>query len=136
MVRFAFSAPDAASDQPMPRLPAIFSNGDHAVSVEGLVDSGSTINLLPYDYGLALGMVWDEHLVELKLTGALAQFEARAASVWMSSASLTGPEPVHLAVAWTRSNDARVIFGQINFFMEFNVCIYRSQNYFEVWRRE
>ena len=100
------------------------------------MDTGSTINVLPYDYGLALGMVWEEHVVELKLTGALALYEARAASAWMRNVSLTGPEPVHLAVAWTRSEDAPVIFGQINFLVEFNVCIYRSQNYFDVWPRD
>ncbi len=38
--------------------------------------------------------------------------------------------------AWADSNDVPVLLGQTNFFMEFNVCFYRSQNYFEVWRRD
>lgn len=120
----------------MPRLPVVFSLGNLSISGVGLVDTGSTINVLPYAYGLALGLVWEEHVVELELTGALAQHEARAASVWMSNDRLTGADSVHLAVAWTRADDAPVIFGQINFFMEFNVCFYRSQNYFEIWRRD
>lgn len=136
MARFEFAASQTDSGQLMPRLPVIFDHGNRSILGAGLVDTGSTINVLPYDYGLALGMVWEEHVVELKLTGALAQHEARAASVWMRNASLTGPNPVHLAVAWTRADDAPVIFGQINFLMEFNVCLYRSQNYFEVWRRD
>lgn len=136
MARFAYSVSDAASGQVMPRLPMIFSHNDRSISVEGLVDTGSSINLLPFSYGVALGLIWEEHVVELTLTGALARYEARAASVWASNALLTGPSPVHLAMAWTRSDDARIVFGQINFFMEFNACFYRTQNYFEVWRRD
>jgi len=136
MARFAYTAAETAPGQLMPRLIMNLSNGNRSIPVEGLIDSGSTINVLPYDYGLALGLIWDEHIVELTLTGALAQYEARAASVWASNSHLTGHSPVHLAVAWTRADDAPVIFGQTNFFMEFNVCFYRSRNYFDVWRRD
>lgn len=40
--------------------------------------------------------------------------------------------PVRLAFAWAKSNDPPVILGQLNFFMEFDVCFYRSQLGFEV----
>jgi hypothetical protein len=39
---------------------------------------------------------------------------------------------VRLAFAWTQSGDVPVILGQVNFFMEFDVCFYRSQQAFEV----
>ena len=79
-------------------------------------------------------MDWDKQNVELTLTGALANYEARASFVFASNSQITGPSSVQLAVAWTKSEDAPVIFGQTNFLMEFNVCFYRSQNIFEVWR--
>jgi hypothetical protein len=34
--------------------------GDRLVETIGLVDSGATINVLPYEIGLQLGSIWDE----------------------------------------------------------------------------
>jgi hypothetical protein len=39
---------------------------------------------------------------------------------------------VRLAFAWIRANDVPLILGQTNFFMEFDVCFYRSKLEFEV----
>ncbi len=136
MARFPYTAAASYPSQLMPRLPMVYSYGNRSISVNDLVDTGSTINVMPYDYGLALGLIWDEHTIELTLTGALAEYEAKATTVWASHPQLTGPDPVHLALAWTRANDAPIIFGQTNFFMEFKVCFYRSENYFDVWRQE
>lgn len=41
-------------------------------------------------------------------------------------------EPVRLAFAWVKGKDVPLILGQTNFFMEFNVCFYRSKLEFEV----
>ena len=134
MARFAYTLSSGAFTRALPRVPMELSHGNRSVEVEGLVDTGSTINVLPFDYGLSLGMVWEEHNIPLTLTGALANYEARAAFIWASNARLTGHNPVQLSVAWTASNDVPVILGQTNFLMEFNVCFYLSQSYFEVWR--
>ena len=40
--------------------------------------------------------------------------------------------PVRLAFAWSRSDNVPLILGQMNFFMEFDICFYRSQLEFEV----
>lgn len=40
--------------------------------------------------------------------------------------------PIRLAFAWSRSDDAPLILGQMNFFMESDVCFYRSQMEFEI----
>lgn len=40
--------------------------------------------------------------------------------------------PARLAFAWTKSTQVPVILGQVNFFMEFDVCFYRSQLAFDV----
>ena len=39
---------------------------------------------------------------------------------------------VRLVFAWTQAENAPAIFGQMNFFLEFDVCFYRSQNMFDV----
>jgi hypothetical protein len=44
--------------------------------------------------------------------------------------------PVRLAFAWSRSDDVPLILGQVNFFMEFDVCFYRSKLEFDVRPRE
>ena len=41
-------------------------------------------------------------------------------------------EPVQLAFAWTQAMNVPLILGQVNFFMEFNICFYRSQLQFEI----
>jgi hypothetical protein len=39
---------------------------------------------------------------------------------------------VRLAFAWVRESGVPLILGQTNFFMEFDVCFYRSRLEFEV----
>ena len=135
MARFPYTSAGPHSSRLMPRLPMVLSYGRRSIQVAGLVDTGSTINVIPYDDGLALGMIWEAQRVPLTLTGALANYEARAVFVSASNPDITGPSRVQLAVAWTRSVEAPVIFGQTNFFLEFNVCFYGSENIFEVWRK-
>jgi hypothetical protein len=59
----------------------------------------------------------------------LAQFEARALLV---SAAVGPFAPVRLVFAWTQVLNVPVLLGQVNFFMEFDVCFYRSQLAFEI----
>jgi hypothetical protein len=39
---------------------------------------------------------------------------------------------VRLAFAWAKTDAVPVLLGQVNFFMEFDVCFYRSRLVFEV----
>jgi hypothetical protein len=48
-----------------------------SIPAQALLDTGSTVNLLPYDIGLQLGVVWEEQTVRLPLAGNLAKVEAR-----------------------------------------------------------
>jgi hypothetical protein len=41
-------------------------------------------------------------------------------------------KPVQLVFAWTRATNVPLLLGQVNFFMEFDVCFYCSQLSFEV----
>lgn len=134
MSRFAFTTSERSPGQPMPWVEIALGYDDRWVSILGLIDSGSPITVLPWTYGLDLGMRWEDQRIALNLGGAYRNVEARAAFVMASHSSVTGSRPIRLAVAWARSNDLPVIFGQTNFLMELNVCFYRSQGYFDLWR--
>ncbi|MCL0061122.1 hypothetical protein M1N88_04600 [Dehalococcoidia bacterium] len=79
-----------------------------SLSASGLLDTGATVNVLPYEIGRQLRAIWDRQTTPLRLTGNLARFEARALIV---SATVGEFAPVRLAFAWTRaSNVPRIIW--------------------------
>ncbi|MFQ5859374.1 MAG: aspartyl protease family protein [Anaerolineae bacterium] len=129
--RFPYAAaesgrPDASL---LAYLPITLRHQGHSVPVSGLLDTGSTVNVLPYSVGLQLGLVWEEETTPVHLTGNLAKLPARAV---IASGQVESFPPVELAFAWTQSTEVPVILGQVNFFMEFDVCFFRSQSAFEV----
>ena len=112
-----------------PYLPITLTYQGQSVTISGLLDTGSMVNVLPYQVGVELGAVWEQQKTPLQLTGNLARYEARALVV---SATVGRFEPVQLVFAWTQTTDVPLLLGQVNFFMEFDVCFYRSQLSFEV----
>ena len=129
--RFPFVAADGHLVEAgfLPQLPITLAYQDHSVSASGLLDTGATVNVMPYQIGLELGAIWEEGAASLRLSGNLAQYEARPVVV---AAAVGRFSPVRLAFAWTQTDDVPLILGQVNFFMEFDVCFYRSQRYFEI----
>jgi hypothetical protein len=125
-VEFPFS-----DDEVLPTIPIILSYPDSSVSANALLDTGSTVNLLPYDIGLQLGAIWDQQIVRLPLAGNLARVEARGLFVQVKIANL---EPVRLAFAWAKASQIPLILGQTNFFREFDVCLQRSRCTIEIIR--
>lgn len=103
--------------------------GPNAVPVSGLLDTGATVNVLPYSVGERLGVVWDQQTTPVTLTGNLAACEARALVV---TAQVGKFPPVRLVFAWARTEAVPVLLGQVNFFMEFDVCFFRSRSLFEI----
>jgi len=99
------------------------------VSELALLDSGAAINVLPLDVGLRLGATWEHQATPVQLTGNLASSEAR---VLVVSAVIGNFSPVRFTFAWSRSNSLPVILGQVNFFLEFDVCFFRSRSLFEI----
>lgn len=61
----------------MPYLPLKLSRGTETTEVLGLVDSGATINVLPYQVGLKLGAVWENQTPLFQLGGNLGNYESR-----------------------------------------------------------
>lgn len=98
-----------------------------------LVDTGASVNVLPYEVGVQLGAIWENQTVSIPLSGNLAQNESRGLVI---SGVVDPFSPVLLAFAWTQSNDVPVILGHMNFFAEFNVCVYRHELAFEICPRK
>jgi len=122
-------ANSAETEGVLPYLPVALSLEKRIIQVEALLDSGASVNVLPYTIGLQLGAIWDAQTTPLQLAGNLARAEARGLLVMAQIASF---EPIRLVFAWTRSDNIPVIMGQMNFFQTFNVCFFRSQFTFEI----
>jgi hypothetical protein len=113
----------------MPYLPLTLGYNDHSLNVEGLLDTGASVNVLPYEIGTQLGFIWENETLSVMLAGNLARFEARAVVV---DAQVSSFPIINLAFAWTQATNVPLILGQANFFFEFDVCFFRACSEFEI----
>ncbi len=106
-------------------------HGTRTINRSALVDSDSTINVLPYKDGRDIGLSWETQRVPLKEEGFL-----RGAPVYaILLTAFLGPFPsVELAFAWTRKGRdiVRLILGQVNFFENFDVTFRGREKTFEI----
>lgn len=130
-MRFRCSTTDPSQNEfdSLPRLPLILRREGRTVEALALVDSGATVNVMPYELGLQLGATWDDSRAIIQLSGNLGN---QPATPFPAMVQVGDIAPVQLAFAWTTSPNAPLILGQTNFFMEFDVCFYRSKMEFEV----
>jgi hypothetical protein len=126
---YTVTAPTQNEFDSLPRLPLTLQLDHRRVEAVGLVDSGATVNVLPYDIGLQLGGLWEERKATIKLAGNLGGLAAQPIFVMAMIGDLA---PIRLVFAWSRSNNVSLILGQMNFFMEFEVCFFRKQREFEI----
>lgn len=113
----------------MPYLPLTLNLDGQSLNTEGLLDTGASVNVLPYELGIQLGLLWENETLSVVLAGNLARFEARAVVI---DAQVSSFPRVNLAFAWTRGNGVPLILGQANFFFEFEVCFFRARSEFEI----
>jgi hypothetical protein len=113
----------------LPLLPITLTLQQKSIQAHALLDTAATVNVLPFDLGIQLGANWANQNVPIQLTGNLAKLEARGLIV---AAHVGSFPPVQLAFAWTKSNDVPMLLGQVNYFMEFDVCFFRSRLAFEL----
>ena len=113
----------------VPQLPQTLYYRNSAVEVSGLLDTDSSVNVLPYSVGIQLGAVWEELTTSVQLAGNLAPVEARGLVI---SAQVRDFAPVQLVFAWSLKDDVPLLLGRMNFFREFAVCFYRAQKAFEL----
>jgi len=113
----------------MPYLPLTLISGQKSINVSALVDSGATVSVLPYSIGKQLELNWEEQTTEISLSGNLAQLKAKGVIL---IGQVNPYPPAKLVFAWVKSDDMPILLGQTNFFMEFNVYFYRTQQMFEI----
>jgi hypothetical protein len=125
----AVSFKEGGSPSLMPFLPLYLGYNDRQIKVHGMLDTGASVNVLPFSVGLDLGAVWENQTVSLQLGGNLAATEARGL---LLDVLIEGCPPTTLAFAWSRNDDVPVLLGQTNFFAEFDVLFSRSALFFDV----
>ncbi len=79
--------------------------------------------------GCDLGAIWEEQNFSVQLAGNLATVEARGIVL---SAQIGDFHPITLVFAWSQTDDVPILLGRMNFFLEFDVCFYRSRSLFEL----
>ena len=130
-MRFQYSTTSPTQNEfdSLPRLPLLLRREDQRVEAVGLVDSGATVNVLPYELGLQLGGIWDDRRAIIQLAGNLSN---QLAMPFAAIAQIGDLPPAELLFAWVKRPNTPLILGQTNFFLEFDVCFYRSKVEFEV----
>src|ERR1700733_7574749 len=101
-VRFPYremSVPARGSSR-LPFLPLTLV-GSRELEVSGLLDTGSSVNVLPLDTGVGLGADWEGIDTTVRLTGNLSNIEAK---VLLVTAKFMHFPPMRLAFAWVKSN--------------------------------
>ena len=130
--RFPFIARSGAPSGPRflaPLLPARLSRNGTDVDVLGLVDSGAMFSVLPYDVGARFGEDWNRLPRALTLAGTAGGVPAKVLALDMAF----GPYgPVPQLFAWSSTNAQPAIFGQVSFFLDFDIFFFRARGYFEI----
>lgn len=130
-MRYSYSTahPSQTELDSLPRLPVTLKLNNTSIEVFGLVDSGATINVLPFSIGQQLGAKWDAQKAIIRLAGNMANSYAQPIVV---KAEIHKFAPISLAFAWVSHDNTPVILSQTNFFTEFEVCFFRNIFEFEV----
>lgn len=116
-MRFQYSTTSATQNEfdSLPRLPLLLHREEQRVEAVGLVDSGATVNVLPYELGLQLGGIWDDRRAIIQLAGNLSN---QSAMPFSAIARIGEFPPTKLLFAWVKRLDTPLILGQTNFFLE------------------
>lgn len=128
-LKYSTTSPAQNEFDSLPRLPLLLHREDQRVEAIGLVDSGATVNVLPYELGLQLSGIWDDSRAIIQLAGNLSN---QPAMPFSTMAQIGEFPPTELLFAWVKRPNTPLILGQTNFFLEFDVCFYRSKMEFEV----
>jgi hypothetical protein len=78
---FVSSDPTLGEASFHPYLPFTLVHQQVSVTASALLDTGASVNVLPYSIGIELGYEWERQTTALSLTGNLAQYEARVVLV-------------------------------------------------------
>ncbi len=113
-------------------LPITLKGGDSAEEFTALVDSGADVNVLPWNAGLKLGLVWNPNKATLRIAGVPSGAVAMPVILAAEFGEFTG---ISQAFAWCNSDRVPLVLGQTNFFMEFDICFFNSRKEFQIVRK-
>ncbi len=114
---FSYQKIDAFSI--MPIIPLRLEHGISEINTEALIDSGASVNVMPYQIGLNLGLDWNALPIGVSLAGNLSTAETRLVVVQAYIANLS---KVRLGFVWAKSDVSRLLLGQNNFFKQYSIC--------------
>jgi len=119
----------------LPLVEITLCYGDNKITVPALVDSGSSISVLPYDVRLKLGMIWKEQTVPVEIGGVLKDTPAFGVLI---RGEISPFPPAALVFAWVSrtSDEIRTILGQMNFFQQYRIIFEGYNDIFEIIPRE
>ena len=134
-MRFKYSTTHPEQDifDSLPRIPLLLKSNKYSIEAAGLVDSGATVNVLPFSLGKQLGFRWDDQKATIRLAGNMLKSFAIPVLV---QAKLANYPEITLAFAWIPNDEATLILGQTNFFSLFEVCFFRQDWEFEITPRQ
>ncbi len=112
-----------------PLLLLDLEKNQRTITASGLLDTGVAVNVLPYSIGTALGFAWEKETPGLALGGNI---NATATRMIVINATIGSLATVPLVFTWTQTDAVPLILGQVNFFMEFDACFFRTQLAFEI----
>lgn len=114
-----------------PMLPLTLRANGLQHMATALVDSGADVNVLPWSIGAKLGLMWEHNKATIRVAG----ITQGAAMPVLLSADFGDVQGATLAFAWCQTDAVPLVLGQTNFFMEFDICFFKSRNEIQVVRK-
>ncbi|MDZ4765689.1 MAG: retroviral-like aspartic protease [Chloroflexota bacterium] len=112
-----------------PLLNMTLTTSTGRIETLALMDAGADVNVLPYRLGVELGLIWEDHVSRIQLSGNLGAAEAKTVVLTGNVAAFS---PAVLIFVWTRADLPYPILGHLNFLMEFNMCFFGAERVFEI----
>ena len=121
-LKYSAFAPPSGLEPNLPFAPLTLSFEGRVWTGQALLDTGSSLNVLPYEIGAALGLDWQAQTYPLPIGSWLRGLQA-------FGVVLTGQiepfAPVTLLFGWIAPSPQRIplILGQANFFHLFDLLV-------------
>lgn len=130
-VRFPFIPKPGGSGalDTAPYLPFEISSANASFPVMGLLDSGTTFSVIPYDLGLRLGLNWSSFAHSVVLGGSVKGSVAKLVPLTVTIPPFA---PETQLFAWSPTNTVPILLGTASFFFNFDVFLCRRHSYFEI----
>lgn len=114
---------------PRPVLPFRAERNGIIADLQGVVDSGAMVSVLPYDVGARFGVAWSSLAYSTTIGGVAGSVPAKLLPLDTTVAPFP---PIPLVYAWAQSNTVPLVLGHVDFFGSFEVCFFADKGIFHV----